>query len=411
MVKELKIVNVKEYIETNWDKTTRFSTEDNGTLIGLPYPYTVPCCENTFQEMYYWDVYFTNVGLIKSGRLLQAKNNVDNMCYLVNKFGFMPNGNRTYYLSRSQPPFLSRMVRCIYEKTGDVQWLDECYKTLEKEYDFWQNKRQTPCGLNRYYGDFSREELMDFTKVLCDRFNIEKPDDESTAECYGKAMYSFAESGWDCNSRMGLDCHNYAWVDLNALLFGVETDMAFFSEELKNGCKAFWSEKADKRRNLMSKLLWNDTLGAFCDYNFETGKQSDIISIAQFYPLFSGVCTQEQAARTVALLNKIEVEFGVACCEKRENLYDLQWDYPNGWACLQYIVVYGLLRYGYREEALLIAEKYKRLVEKVFETTGKLWEKYDVTTCDVSHNKEYKTPSMMGWTAGVYIDFCSLTEE
>lgn len=404
-------MNVREYIGSNWDNTTRFFTEDNDTLIGLPYPYTVPCCEGAFQEMYYWDVYFTNVGLIKSGRLSQAKNNVDNICYLINKFGFMPNGNRTFYLSRSQPPFLSQMVRCIYEKTEDVQWLGECFKALEKEHEFWENERQTPCGLNRYYGRFSKGDLIDFSGLLCRRFNIEKPDDESVAECYGKAMYSFAESGWDCNSRMGLDCYNYAWVDLNSLLFGMESDMAFFSAELKNGCEAMWNEKANSRREMMTKLLWDDKSGAFCDYNFETGKQADIISAAQFYPFFSGVCTKEEAERTVELLSEIEAEFGVACCEKREDLYGLQWDYPNGWACLQYIAVHGLLRYGYRKEALRIAEKYKRLVEKVFEETGKLWEKYDVTTGTVSHNKEYETPAMMGWTAGVYIDFCSLTRE
>ena len=404
-------MNVREYIEANWDNTTRFFTEDKDTLIGLPYPYTVPCCEGAFQEMYYWDVYFTNVGLIKSGRLSQAKNNVDNMCYLINKFGFMPNGNRTFYLSRSQPPFLSQMVRCIYEKTGDVQWLSECCKALEKEYEFWKNERQTPCGLNRYYGSFNREELMNFCGLLCKRFNIEKPDDESIAECYGKAMYSFAESGWDCNSRMGLDCYNYAWVDLNSLLFGIETDMAFFSAELKNGHEAIWTERAENRRGRMKKLLWNDALGAFCDFNFIVCKQADIISAAQFYPMFSGVCTKEQAERTVELLSEIEAEFGVACCEKREDLFGLQWDYPNGWACLQYVVVHGLLRYGYRKEALRIAEKYKRLVEKVFNTTGKLWEKYDVATGGVSHNKEYETPAMMGWTAGVYIDFCSLIGE
>ena len=404
-------MNVKEYIENNWDNTTRLFTEDDDTLIGLPHPYTVPCIEGKFQEMYYWDVYFTNVGLIKSGRLSQAKNNVDNMCYLINKFGFVPNGNRTYYLSRSQPPFLSQMVRCIYEQTGDIRWLDECYKALEKEYKFWENERQTPCGLNRYYGSFNREELMSFCGLLCNRFNIEKPDDESIAECYGKAMYSFAESGWDCNSRMGLDCYNYAWVDLNSLLFGMESDMAFFSAELKNGRESIWTERAENRRGRMKKLLWNDAVGAFCDYDFIVCKQADIISAAQFYPMFSGVCTKEQAERTVELLPKIEFEFGVACCEKRDDLYDLQWDYPNGWACLQYFVVHGLLHYGYRKEALRIAEKYKRLVEKVFEETGKLWEKYDVTTGTVSHNKEYETPAMMGWTAGVYIDFCSLTGE
>ena len=403
-------MNVKEYIEANWDNTTRFFTDDNDTLIGLPKPYTVPCCEGAFQEMYYWDVYFTNVGLIKSGRLAQAKNNVDNMCYLINKFGFMPNGNRTYYLSRSQPPFLSQMVRCIYEQTKDTKWIDECYKALEKEYEFWESERQTPCGLNRYYGKFSHDELMDFCNLLCRRFNMEKPDDKTIAEKYGQAMYSFAESGWDCNSRMGLDCYNYAWVDLNSLLFGIETDMTFFSAELKNGCENFWSEKAEQRRNRMTQLMWNDASGAFCDYNFKENKQTDIVSIAQFYPLFSGVCTHEQAKRTVELLPKIEFEFGVACCEKRDDLYNLQWDYPNGWACLQYIVVHGLLRYGYREDALRIAEKYKCLVEKVFEATENLWEKYNVTTGEVSDNKEYKNPAMMGWTAGVYVDFCFLLE-
>ena len=168
------------------------------------------------------------------------------------------------------------------------------------------------------------------------------------------------------------------------------------------------------KTNTLSKngdLLWNEKIGAFCDYNFTNGKKADIISVAQFYPLFSGVATKDQAERTVELLSEIEAEFGVACCEKREDLYGLQWDYPNGWACLQYVVVHGLLRYGYRKEALRIAEKYKCLVEKVFKTTGKLWEKYDVTTGDVSHNKEYETPAMMGWTAGVYIDFCSLLGE
>lgn len=405
------MMNVKEYISDNWEKTTRFFTQDNDTLIGLPYPYTVPCCEGNFQEMYYWDVYFTNVGLIKSGHLSQAKNNVDNMCYLINKFGFMPNGNRTYYLSRSQPPFLSQMVRCVYEECRDAKWLAECYKALKKEHEFWENERQTPCGLNRYYAKFTYDELMQFSSLLCRRFNIENPVDEVTAERYGKAMYSFAESGWDCNSRMGIDCYNYAWVDLNALLFGLESDMAFFAVELKNGEEAIWSEKAEARRSLMTKLLWNDTSGAFFDYNFTDARQADLISVAQFYPLFSGVCTKEQAQSTVKLLPEIEAEYGVACCEKRGDLFGLQWDYPNGWACLQYIVVHGLLRYGYREDALRIAEKYKSLVERVFEATGNLWEKYDVTTGEVSNNKEYKTPAMMGWTAGVYVDFCSLLEE
>lgn len=401
-------MDVKQYIENNWDKTVRQNKEDVGDLIGLPLPYTVPCCEGAFQSMYYWDTFFTNEGLILSGKIQQAKDNANNICYLINKFGFMPNGNRTHYLSRSQPPFLSKMVRAVYEKTKDKDWLATCFLALEKEYDFWQTRRKTPTGLQHYYGDFSQNEVINFGHVLCQRFDMEPPKDQKTLINYGKAMFAFAESGWDCNSRMGLLCHECNWVDLNALLYGVETDMAFFADELCNAQQGVWIQRANSRKAAMESVLWNEEIGAFCDYNFETKSLSSVVSAAQFYPLFVGLCNQTQAKKTKALLQKIEMPFGVSCCEEDETLYGLQWDYPNGWACLQYVVVHGLLRYGYQDDAIRIAKKYVSLVESVFEKTGKLWEKYNVTTGEVSKNKEYETPEMMGWSAGVYMSFCNL---
>lgn len=129
-----------------------------------------------------------------------------------------------------------------------------------------------------------------------------------------------------------------------------------------------------------------------------------------FYPLFTGLCTTQQAAKTVLLLPKLETECGIACSEDRTDLNHLQWDYPNGWACLHYIVIHGLLRYGYRTEALRIAEKYVALADDVFQKTGHLWEKYNVVTGEVSTAKEYDTPAMMGWSAGVYLDCLSLMD-
>ena len=142
---------VKNYIEKHWNETIKFNPNDNDTLLGLPFPYCVPSVGN-FDEMYYWDTYFTDKGLAISGKMYQVRNNTCDMLYLVDKYGMMPNRNRTYFLTRSQPPFLSFMVRDVYDYYKDVSWLKEAYTILEKEYNFWQSKRNTECGLNRYLG-------------------------------------------------------------------------------------------------------------------------------------------------------------------------------------------------------------------------------------------------------------------
>lgn len=403
--------SVKKFIIENWDKTIRTNTEDNGSLLGVPKPYTVPCIENDFQEMYYWDTYFTNVGLLLSGRIEQAINNVENMAYMIEKYGKMLNGTRTGFLNRSQPPFFTQMIREIFEVTDDLEWLREIYPSAEKEYTFWQTRRMTQSGLNRYYCDDEAAFNLNMAKYFVNRCHLELPEDEEEIVEYAKCFMSFAESGWDCNSRLGVRAHKFNPVCLNSLLYGMEENLAFFSEKLDNGKADDWHSASEKRKALMNKLMWDSENRAFYDYDFENCTLSSIFSVASFYPMTFKMATDGQAEATVKQLPKLEAAFGIVCCENKESVMNLQWDYPNGWACLHYMVIKGLLNYGYEAEAKRIAAKYTALVEDVFEKTGNLWEKYDVINGAVSTAKEYDTPTMMGWSAGVYLYTRGLNEK
>lgn len=404
---------VDKYIEQNWEKTIKPPTQDNGTLIGLPKPFSTPCISGVFQELFYWDTYFTNVGLLASGRAEQAQNNIENMFYLIDRFGWMPNGSRTYYQNRSQPPFLSQMVKELWLHTKDNVWLKEkAYPALTKEYHYWQTLRMSPTGLNRYAGtDPDDATLEEYGQMLCERFGMEIPEDLELLHSYGEALLSVAESGWDCTSRFRTKPHQFNPVDQNALLYLLESNMEQFAKELQMEDEAkLWKQRKQERQMRMDDILWNEELGYYCDYQFVEKHQSDLFSAASFYPLFAGMCDSARAAKIVAHLPKIEMQYGIACCEKREDLLNLQWDYPNGWACLHYIVVQALLRYGYTENAHRIAKKFVSVIDDNFEKTGNLWEKYNVCTGEVSISKEYETPPMMGWTAGIYVAFRKLLQ-
>lgn len=400
--------SVLNFIIKNIEKTVKYLPEDDGTLIGLPYKYTTPCVSDMFQEIYYWDTYFTNVGLILLGKTELAKSNVDNMLFLVEKYGFMPNGNRTFYLNRSQPPFLSKMVKDIFDVTKDVNWLCSAYEVLKKEYSFWQTKRVFANGLNGYTGYvFNEKETDENSKGFFCRTGY-KFDGELTEEIkyeFSKAIMAFNESGWDCNSRFGTDGHNYCSVDLNSLLFNMEENMMKFSVILENGEEKIWQERVEERRQKM-RVLWNENEGFFTDYNIKSNSFSNYFSAASFYPLFCKVATKEQAQRTVDNLNRLELKYGVSAGEENP-IWNCQWDYPNIWAPIQFVVYKALMNYCYMVEAKRIAEKYISLIEKGFEKTGNLWEKYDGNTGKVVAN-EYEAPPMMGWTAGVYIYFITV---
>ena len=396
-----------DFIYANWDGTLRHNVKDEDTLIGLPKPYTVPSINDRFNELYYWDTYFTNLGLILSDKLDYAINNTENIAYLIEKYGFMPNGNRTGYLNRTQPPFFSLMVRDIYNLTGDKKWLAKMYKAAEKEYNFWQTKRTTPTGLNRYYHNLNRsdeETVRECAENYCRRLNCEVPEDYDSVYNLAENSRIVCESGWDCTSRFGFRNQDFNWIDLNCLLYSMEENMAYFATELKNSRGILWEARASRRLALLNKYCWNESAGMFSDYDYVNGVQSSFLSLASFYPLFVGVANDEQAAKTVANLYRLEEEYGVASCEYREDLLGLQWDHPHGWAPLHYILIDGLLRYGYVTEAERIARKYCSLVETNFAKTGNIWEHYDTVTGEVSVTKEKSRQyTMMGWSAGVYL--------
>ena len=288
-----EVDKVLSFISSSWDKTVRSNTEDCPPRLGLPEPYTVPSISGAFQELYYWDTFFTNEGLMMDGKLNLARSNVENMLYLVEKYGKMLNGSAVWFLNRSQPPFLSLMVRSIYEKTGDREWLKKVLPSLEKEYAFWMNRRMTPCGLNRYGNESSDSEKLEFIKLLKSRFG-ESFSTEGLSEAdlleIGSHYVSEAESGWDFTPRFDGRCEDFCPVDLNALLYSYEKNFAWFSRELgENGDG--WDKIASNRCKLMRKLMRDPSSGMFYDYEFAEDRRSEVSSSAVFALLFCMIIT------------------------------------------------------------------------------------------------------------------------
>lgn len=391
---------ITEFIKNGWDGCVRFFPEDDGTLIGLPYPYIVPTPAGRWNEMYYWDTFFTCKGLLLTGREELVKNCTDNMLFLVEKYGFMPNGNRTYYLSQSQPPFLSMMVMDVYKTYGDKEWLKRAYDTLKKEYAFWMTKRMTPIGLNQFGINMEHVDDPDrHYESICRRIGVKVPMDDHRE--FAENFLTDCESGWDFTPRLFMQQKNSAYVDLNSNLYVYEKNFAYFAERLENGEAQKWNDAAEHRKQLMNTYFWNGE--TFMDYNFGEEKQGTIFSVASFYPLWAGVADKEQAASTAALLERIEFEHGIAVCEKNTVTGSFQWNYPLGWAPMHYIVIRGLDNYGYKEDAVRICKKYTAAVESIYKKTGTLWEKYDVRTGDNEVKIDYGGQIMFGWTAGVYL--------
>ncbi len=386
------------FIEENWDFCIKETPLDKDDIIGLPYPYTVPAVGH-FDLIYYWDTYFTNLGLFLSNRAEQAKHNTDNILFLVEKYGFMPNGNHQLALDRSQPPFLSLMVRDVYEYFYDTNWLKSAYSTLEKEYQFWMMERNTEIGLNRYGNSGFAQPIEHYADVYTKRIGY-TPD--ATEEELAKQFLATAECGWDISPRFGNRVFDFTPVDLNVLMYMFEENMSYFAKELRNHSENTWKDRAENRKKLMKKYLDTGD-GIFMDYDFVHQTHSKVFSAASFFPMFAGIAEKNQIDALLAKMEKLEKSYGILACEKFSDDGIYQWGYPNGWPCLQYIVYQGLARYGLCDDAKRIARKYVSLVEDVFEQTGNLWEKYNVVKGNIDVANEYDMPSMMGWTAGVYL--------
>jgi alpha,alpha-trehalase len=429
-------------------------------LLYLPNKYVVP--GGRFNEMYGWDSYFIIRGLVRAGRLDLARGMVENFFFEIEHYGGFLNGNRTYYLTRSQPPFLSSMVSAVYEADkqaghADPAWLARAYSYLVRDHALWIHDPHLAgeTGLSRYY-DFGEgppvEALQDETglyrKVVtyllmhpdqADHYLVERKTDLSDKgfgasysisvcdipmamarpECEAKRTVSLSgdyykgdravrESGFDVSFRFGpfsAATHHYAAVCLNSLLYKTETDLAQIARELdKTAESQQWQQQAEARRLAMNQYFWSSEHGLFMDYNFETGTRSSYLYAASFYPLWAGAATPEQAQATLHNLGVFVQPGGIVMSD-----YDsgTQWDSPYGWAPLQLVAVEGLRRYGFNDDADRVSRRFLSTVLDNFRHDGTIREKYNMISRSSETNVEagYSMNVVgFGWTNGVFLE-------
>ena len=411
---------LEAHINRLWPVLTRQpDSAGRGSLIALPYPYIVP--GGRFREIYYWDSYFTMLGLQVAGRGQMVEDMVNNFAFLIDSLGFIPNGNRTYYLSRSQPPFFALMVELLAESKGAGVY-NVYLAQLLKEYDFWmgglgelsaqqpavRHLVRLPDGsvLNRYYdsGDYPRAESWKEDVATA------KASGRPAAEVYAH-LRAGAASGWDFSSRWLADGKSLATiqttdlvaVDLNALLFRYEEIIARAFSLAGNATQAeAFSQRAAQRKAAIMRYCWDAQAGFFVDYNWRQQQPSGQLSLAGIYPLFVGLATAEQAARCQGVLEKQFLQAGGLLSTPVNT--GQQWDAPNGWAPLQWMAIKGLRNYGADALAATVSARWRALNERVFGRTGQLMEKYNVVDMQLeAGGGEYPVQDGFGWTNGVYL--------
>jgi alpha,alpha-trehalase len=433
-------------------------------LLYLPAKYVVP--GGRFNEMYGWDSYFIIRGLLRAGRVDLARDMVDNFFFEIENYGAMLNANRTYYLTRSQPPFVSSMFMDVYEalqkkgahdKQAQRAWLERAYKDLDHDYQIWTHEPHLggQTGLSRYY-DFGdgppQEAVQDETgfyrkvsqyfffhpgqadsyiyenrpeakdSVAGAAYSLEVCDAASTmasptceaarqfklSKDYYKGDRSMRESGFDVSFRFGAfgsATHRYAPVCLNSLLYKNEKDMEQISLWLGRTDDAkTWGKRAEDRKKLIAQYLWNDERHAFFDFNFDTAKGSTYVYASMFYPLWAGLATAEQAKGVVANLKGFEQPGGLPM-----STFDsgAQWDLPYGWGNIEMIAIDALRKYGYNAEADRISYNFLSTVAENFRRDGNIREKYNVVTRSSEAHVElgYEMNVVgFGWTNAAFLE-------
>lgn len=402
-------------------------TFGSGSLIPLPYPYIVP--GGRFREIYYWDSYFTMLGLMVDGKYTIIRNMIENFTCLLDTFGHIPNGNRSYYLERSQPPFFSLMLEILATREGEnvyAHYLD----ALEKEYTFWMQgvgELSSDCRqyrhvirldekniLNRYWSGTGTPRPESFREDLATAREVGQNDNSANRPFIFPQLRAAAESGWDFSSRWispdssgryslsAIHTLDIIPVDLNALLYHLELSLARTYTLKKDSLRSLeYTEKAARRKQAIQQYCWNADKEFYMDYDFITGGHTPVMSLAGVYPLFFNIATPEQA---LAVAQHIEEEFlkpgGVVASL---NHTGEQWDAPNGWAPLQWMTIRGLRNYGYYQLADTIKSRWLRLVEKEYYRSYKLLEKYNVEDTEAKGSGgEYPNQDGFGWTNGVY---------
>lgn len=418
---------INEHINDLWNVLIRNPDKPSiGTYIPLPKPYIVP--GGRFQEIYYWDSYFTMLGLQADGKIDMIRNMIDNFAYLIDKFGFIPNGNRTYYLGRSQAPFFTEMVELLSESDGEktfTKYLPE----MQKEYNFWMNgdsllNKKHPAYrrvvllsngeiLNRYWDDRNsprsesyREDVM--TGKVAQKNNRKiKP-----TEVY-RNLRAGAESGWDFSSRWLTKIGNeyplytihttdFIPVDLNCLIYKMELTLAKAYEIQNNKKESInYLTKAKKRAKAIIQYCWNKNGKFFFDYNFKENKQSNAFTLAGTFPLYVKIADNNQAKSVADVLErKFLCTGGLSTTIV---LTSQQWDAPNGWAPLQWVSINGLRNYGFTFLADSCKKNWLKTNELVYNKTFKLTEKYNVMEPGkIGEGGEYAGQDGFGWSNGVY---------
>jgi alpha,alpha-trehalase len=411
-------VTLRQHIASLWPVLTRppLDPPKGSSALALPANYVVP--GGRFREIYYWDSYFTMLGLKADHRDDLVDSMIVDFKSLIERYGFIPNGTRSYYLSRSQPPFFAAMTQLkpLGDKADDAKVL----AALQAEYAFWMRGRGClpaqgagACEhvvrladgtlLNRYWDakDTPRDE------ALREDMQTAAESKRPAPEVY-RDLRAAAESGWDFSSRWlddpmrlsSIHTTTILPVDLNSLLYQLEAEIERRCAAAGDrACKDQFGGAKTVRAAAVQKHLWLAAEKRYADFDLRHHRPTKSHSAATLYPLWVGIATQSQAdavAETTKATLLAEGGLRTTLASTGQ-----QWDKPNGWAPLQWIAVDGLARYGHKALAHEIARRWVGTVARTWGETGKLLEKYDVEERKSGGGGEYPTQDGFGWTNGV----------
>ena len=421
---------MEQHIRDLWPLLTRAAdtSDSRSSLLPLPKPYVVP--GGRFREVYYWDSYFTMLGLVESGRTDLVGNMLDNFAHLITTVGHIPNANRTYYLSRSQPPYFAAMVG-LYATATDTTKALQYLEAMEAEHDFWMdgaaklapgtaNRRvvrmRDGALLNRFYDDRPEPRPESYRED----FELGTTLPEAKREALYRNIRAAAESGWDFSSRWmrdttdlrTLETIDLVPVDLNSLMYHMERTIAAFRTFRKGvgdaAVAATFTAAADARRAALLAAAWDARSGFFYDVRWRSGARvTDRPTMAAAAPLFFGLATAEQGRAVAARLERDFLRPGGFVTTLIRS--GQQWDAPNGWPPLQWIAMEGVRRYGRADLADLARDRWLAVNRRTYAATGKMTEKYDVVDLTrPAGGGEYPTQDGFGWTNGVALALATM---
>lgn len=331
---------------------------------------------------------------------------------MIEQFGYIPNGNRTYYLGRSQPPFFAEMIKLYMHESSEANGL-QYLPALEREYQFWmESTRIRKVGSeNGYLNHYSDQNLSPRPEAYKEDYNMAMLLDAGKRDGFCWNIRAACESGWDFSSRWLTDEKSLLTIhtvdilpiDLNCLLYNIESTIAEIYKSSGNAVfSSMYFKKAESRKQLILQLFWNKKKGFFYDYDSKTHKQTSVESLAAVYPLYFKIASPSMAGQVADNLRKNFLKDGGLVTTLDST--GLQWDAPNGWAPLQWMAIVGLENYGLKSLADSIAHRWMSLNEKVYHNTGKMMEKYNVSDTTLqAGGGEYPGQDGFGWTNGVYL--------